>query len=239
MSVRAGTRGTTTARDVVVAELRRRILDLTLEPGVSLGENDIAAELGVSRTPVREALILLANEGLVEIYPQVGTFVSRIDMAAVADAQFIREALETASLRELAANVGQPQLARLRAVLDRQRAAVTAGDVDQFFELDEELHRSMLELAGHGAAWTTVSAAKGHLDRARRACLPVADTLDRMLEQHVDIVERLAWPDPCSAEDALRAHLRQVFSDIDVVKARSPQFFATGPSRPTRRARLA
>ncbi|MQA06896.1 MAG: FCD domain-containing protein [Streptosporangiales bacterium] len=238
MSVRSGSRGST-ARDVVVAEVRRRILDLTYEPGVGLGENEIAAELGVSRTPVREALILLANEGLIEIYPQVGTFVSRIDRDAVADAQFIREALETASMRELAGNVDDRHLGRLRGILDQQRTAVAAVDVDQFFGLDEDLHRTMLELAGHGAAWTVVSAAKAHLDRARRACLPVADTLDRMLEQHTDIVDRLASRDPDAAEEALRAHLRQVFQDIDVVKARSPQYFATGPGRPTRRARLA
>lgn len=237
MSVRSGNRGST-ARDVVVTEIRGRILDLTLEPGSSLGENEIAAELGVSRTPVREALILLANEGLIEIYPQVGTFVSRIDPVAVADAQFIREALETTSMRDLAGRVDDAQLGRLRAILARQQSAVAAGDVDQFFGLDEEFHRTMLELAGHGAAWTVVSAAKAHLDRARRACLPVADTLGRMLEQHTDIVDQLAGGDPGDAEAALRTHLRQVFQDIDVVKARSPQYFATGPGRPTRRASL-
>ncbi|MBB4934458.1 DNA-binding GntR family transcriptional regulator [Lipingzhangella halophila] len=238
MGVRSRNQGTSTSRDVVAAELRRGILDLAFEPGSSLAENEIATELGVSRTPVREAVILLAQEGLVEIYPQVGTFVSRIDPAAVADAQFIREALELASLRDLVETIDESKVRRLRSILDRQKTAVAAKDADQFFELDEELHRTMLELAGHGAAWATVSSAKGHLNRARRACLPVADTLERMLEQHSDIVEKLASTDPGSAEAALQMHLRQVFRDIDVVKARVPQYFATGPSRPTRRARL-
>lgn len=126
MSVRGTRRGTTTARDVVIEELRRRILDLSLEPGSSLAENELANELGVSRTPVREALILLAAEGLVEIYPQVGTFVSRIDPVAVADAQFIREALETASMRQLVPQIQSSQIIELRDILEQQRLAVKA-----------------------------------------------------------------------------------------------------------------
>ena len=229
---------TTTSRDIVLAELRRRILDLSLEPGSSLAENELAAELDVSRTPVREGLILLAREGLVETYPQVGTFVSRIDPAAVADAQFVREALELASFSELTRDVTQGKIKQLRAILKEQHSAVEAADVDQFFALDEALHHTMMTLAGHGAAWNVVGAAKAHLDRARRACLPVADTLDRMLGQHTGIVDQLAAGNADNAEHALRSHLREVFRDIDAVKAVSPDYFTSGTSRPTRRAHL-
>lgn len=239
MSVRGTRRGTTTARDVVIEELRRRILDLSLEPGSSLAENELANELGVSRTPVREALILLAAEGLVEIYPQVGTFVSRIDPVAVADAQFIREALETASMRQLVPQIQSSQIIELRDILEQQRLAVKARDVDRFFKLDEQLHRAMMTLAGHGPAWAVVGSAKAHLDRARRACLPVADTLDRMFRQHSDIVNKLAGGDTDEAEGVLRSHLREVFRDVDVLRADSPEYFANGRTRPIRRAHLA
>lgn len=239
MGDRLRARTTATSRDVVVAELRQRILDLSLKPGTSISENELASQLGVSRTPVREGLILLAGEGLIEIYPQVGTFVSRIDPAAVADAQFIREALETASLRELVSNVDDAQTRRLRDILEQQRLAVEASDVDRFFELDEQLHRTMMDLAGHGSAWSVVRSARAHLERARRASLPVADTLGRMLQQHTDIVDRLSSGSTDEAEKALRSHLREVFHDIDVLKAESPDYFANGRGRPTRRTHLA
>ncbi|MBA8824325.1 DNA-binding GntR family transcriptional regulator [Saccharopolyspora lacisalsi] len=227
-------RGTTT-RDVVVADLRRRILDLTLPPGGALAENELAKELAVSRTPVREALILLVNEGLVEIYPQMGTFVSRIDPAAVADSQFVREALELASLHELVPVIEPTQITTLRGILAQQRLAVDSADVDQFFDLDERFHRTMMELAGHGSAWSVVGSAKAHLDRARRACLPVADTLERMVQQHTDIVDQLAAGDLDDTDRSLRSHLREVFRDIDAVKSLAPHYFTNGDQRLPRR----
>lgn len=224
-----------TARDIVVAELRRRILDLTLQPGSPVAENELADELAVSRTPVREALILLVNEGFVEIYPQMGTFVSRIDPAAVAESQFIREALELASLRQLAPVIDADQLAELRTILQQQRTAVSATDIEQFFELDEKLHRTLMAFANHGSAWNVVASAKAHLDRARRVTLPVADTLERMLHQHTDIIDQLASGDVEASDHALRSHLREVFRDVESVKAEAPHYFSDGHGRPTRR----
>src|SRR6266567_5599154 len=88
-------------RERVYAELRRRIVTLDLPPGGSLSENELAAQLSVSRTPVRESLILLAEEGLVQIFPKIGSFVARVDPERVADAQFLREAVELAALEDL------------------------------------------------------------------------------------------------------------------------------------------
>lgn len=232
-------RPTSTSRDVVVAELRPRILTLSMAPGSPIAEQEIAAELGVSRTPVREALILLAHEGLVRIYPQVGTFVTRIDPQAVADAQFIREALETASIRDIPSALDRAGLARLEEILDDQRRAVAAEDVDRFFALDQELHRCIMQLAGHGSAWSVVGAAKAHLDRARRASLPLADTLQRMFEQHRTIVDGIASGAKGKAEKTLRAHLREVFRDVEHIRSQVPDFFEEGESRPTRRTHLA
>ena len=89
-------------RDQTLETLRRRIISLQLPPGEPLSENELAQELGVSRTPVRESLILLREEGLVQVYPQIGSFVSLVDLGRVSEAQFVREAIECASLRDLA-----------------------------------------------------------------------------------------------------------------------------------------
>ena len=122
-----GTRKTN--RRAVYEDLRRRILALELQPGATLSENELAAELGVSRTPVRESLILLADEGLVQVFPKVGSFVSRVDPQRVADAQFLREAVELASLKDLppAGELDEDVLASLRANLEQQQRPMSSA----------------------------------------------------------------------------------------------------------------
>src|SRR5918997_1736271 len=104
----------------VYEELRRRVLSLELPPGASLSENELAAALGVSRTPVRESLILLAEEGLVQVFPHVGSFVSRVDPDGVADAQFLREAVELAALEDLPPQLDPDIVGELRENLAQQ-----------------------------------------------------------------------------------------------------------------------
>jgi GntR family transcriptional regulator, rspAB operon transcriptional repressor len=155
-----------TAREAAYKELRHRIVSLKLPPGSPLSENELAEHLSVSRTPVRESLILLAEEGLVQVFPQLGTFVSRVDTEKVADAQFVREAIEVASLKDAVRDRSDDDIARLRDNL----AAQSEPDLsmDDFFELDEKFHQALLTAGGHAAAWRSVESAKAHLDRARR-----------------------------------------------------------------------
>jgi len=155
-----------TNRRRVYETLRRKLLTLELPPGAALSENELAAAWGVSRTPVREGLILLAEEGLVQVFPQVGSFVSRVDPDQVADAQFLREAVELAALEDLPGELDSTVVAELRANLERQQVPDTG--LDEFFDLDEAFHHGLLRLSCHERAWPTVVAAKGHLDRARR-----------------------------------------------------------------------
>jgi DNA-binding GntR family transcriptional regulator len=224
------------ARATVHAELRRRIIALDLPPGAPLSENELAAELGVSRTPVRESLILLGEEELVQVFPQLGTFVSRVDLQQVADAQFVREAVELASLRDAAeridAGIDPAGLAALRDVLERQRAV--EGDAEAFFPLDEEFHQTLLAVGGHAGAWRSVQSAKAHLDRARRLGLRTVSPVADLVAQHTAVVDALEAGDAGAAEAALRAHLRAVFADVELIRATSPDLFAD-EGRPTRR----
>src|ERR1700754_1418039 len=176
----------TTSRRTVYETLRRKVLNLELPPGTALSENELAAQLGVSRTPVRESLILLAEEGLVQVFPQVGSFVSRIDPIRVADAQFLREAVELASLEDLPAQLDPDIVRELRENLAEQRRP--GLDIEGFFALDEAFHHALLRLAGHSNAWTTVVSAKGHLARARRLGLQ-ATAPQAFTDQHVEIFD--------------------------------------------------
>ncbi|WAP59184.1 GntR family transcriptional regulator [Streptomyces luomodiensis] len=213
-----------TNRRVVYETLRRRVLTLDLPPGSALSENELAAALGVSRTPVRESLILLAEEGLVQVFPQVGSFVSRVDPDRVADAQFIREAVELAALDDLPADLDPGLVADLRGNLARQREP--GIDVEEFFALDEAFHHGLLHLSSHGRAWSTVVSAKGHLDRARRLGLE-ASSPAVFADQHEKIFEAVLDHDLTRARSTMRHHLRAVFEDIEQIRERSPELFAS------------
>jgi GntR family transcriptional regulator, rspAB operon transcriptional repressor len=227
-------------RDQTLETLRRRIISLQLPPGEPLSENELAQELGVSRTPVRESLILLREEGLVQVYPQIGSFVSLVDLARVSEAQFVREAIECASLRDL--SVDDAAIAGLRAILRSQTEADANSDVEEFFRLDEEFHRELLRLAGHESAWAAVNSAKAHLDRARRLSLLDTRPVATLIQQHTAVVDALEADNLTDADSSLRLHLRGVFEDVQRIQQATPQLFSDGAAlRPTRRsiARLA
>jgi DNA-binding GntR family transcriptional regulator len=224
-----------TARVQTLETLRREIISLRLAPGAALSENELAGQLGVSRTPVRESLILLQGEGLVQVYPQVGSFVSLVDPERVAEAQFIREAIECSSLASIHVPLDAAEAAGLADDLARQERAARRNDPDAFFELDEEFHRSLLRIAGHESAWRTVTSQKAHLDRARRLSLVDTRPLTTLVEQHRSVAEALITGDRTAAIDHLRAHLRAVFDDVAAIRAARPELFSdSGAGRPVR-----
>jgi DNA-binding GntR family transcriptional regulator len=224
-----------TNRRKVYDTLRTKMLTLELPPGAALSENELAAALGVSRTPVRESLILLSEEGLVQVFPQIGSFVSRVDPERVADAQFLREAVELASLEGIRGALDTGLIKDLQANLHRQHAPDI--DLEEFFALDEEFHQGLLRLGGHGNAWPTVVAAKGHLDRARRLGLHESSSSPtKFADQHQDVLRAVLAGDIELAKSTMRQHLRAVFDDIERIQARSPELFATSASTPVRRS---
>lgn len=222
------------ARALAYSRIRDDIIAGRSAPGALLSENELATALGISRQPVREALLLIAQEGLVEVRPQSGTYVTRIDPDRVREAQFIREAIELASLAACA-TPSDDEERMLRDIIARQRAA---SDRDAFYPLDEEFHRALLGLAGHANAWAAVSAAKGHLDRARYVGMSATRTVQDYVDDHERVVEALAAGDADAAADALREHLRFVFADLDAVRTQHPELFdAAQPARTGRPSR--
>jgi DNA-binding GntR family transcriptional regulator len=213
------------ARAHVYVALRDAIVTAALEPGRQLSENELAARLGVSRTPVREALQRLREERLVEVVPQLGTFVTRISTSAVGDAQFVREALECAAIREAAVRASDADVAALEAIVVQQEETDAAGDFDRFYALDEELHRAFCDLSGHGIAWSLTQRAKGHLNRIRRLSLPEPGYIEEMIAEHRAVIAAVAARDADAAEQALRHHLRMVLSSLPAIRAQHPDYF--------------
>ncbi len=211
--------------DQVYAALRSAIVSAELEPGRRLSENELAELLGVSRTPVREALARLRDERLVAIVPQLGTFVTLISPAAVEDAAFVREALECAAIRRTTERVTDAGLTELQANLAAQERAEEQGDAEAFDTLDEALHRLLAELSGHEIIWYLARRANGHLDRIRGLSLPEPGYLGEMVAEHRELIAAIAAADADRAEAMMRHHLRMVLSSVPHIQAAHPEYF--------------
>jgi len=214
-----------TAASVVQDELRRAILAMEIVPGAPLVEKDLTARFGTSRTPVREALIRLKEEGLVEIFPQAGTFVARIPTEAIPEAVFIRQALECATV-ELVARIGTEQaVAKLDAAIARQHEALEAGDQEGFHLADEAFHENLAMIAGYPGIWKIAHAAKSQIDRCRRMTLPVPGRMAMVIREHLSIVDAVRRHDGPEAEIAMRQHLGTLLPDLLRLQAENPDYF--------------
>jgi DNA-binding GntR family transcriptional regulator len=213
------------ARIFVYAAIRDAIVRAELPPGAQLSENELADQLGVSRTPIREALGRLRDDRLVDVVPQLGTFVSRISTQAVSDAQFIREALECAAIRPAAEHAGEEDIATLEENLRSQERARESGDVDAWYLLDDAYHRTLCDLSGHPAVWPVSERAKSHLNRLRRISLKVPDYMPEMIVEHRAVVDAVARHDADAAEQTLRHHLRMVLREVPTIREKHPEYF--------------
>lgn len=209
----------------VYRAIRAEIESCELAPGRQLSENELAAGLGVSRTPVREALLGLRDDRLIEVVPQLGTFVTPITRAALEDAQFIRAALEGAAVTKAACNADEEGVVALRAIVARQAQTRDADDLGRFYALDDEFHSSLCELGGHAVAWSISQRASGHLNRVRRLSLPLPTYIAEMVDQHEAVVEAVATRDPESAYRALQFHLSMVLHGLPEVERVHPEYF--------------
>lgn len=205
--------------------LRRRILALELAPGENLSRNEIAVYYGVSQTPVRDALMKLEEEGLIDIFPQSKTEVSRIDVAQARETQFLRMSLEIEIARRLAAARDPDLIAAARAILTRQRTAQDAGDLTYFAELDRAFHRELFKTAGVANLWELITDRSGHIDRLRKLNLPDPGKAAEILDYHGRILDAIAHGSPEQAEKLVREHLSGTLAQVEQIVARHPEFF--------------
>jgi DNA-binding GntR family transcriptional regulator len=208
----------------VLDHLRERIVALDLAPGMLLSRAELAASFGVSQTPVRDALMRLEEEGLVDVFPQHKTVVSRIDIAQARQAHFLRRAIELEVARTLAANGDAALVKRLRATIAHQRAALAARDYPDFVACDQSFHRQMYEAAEVPGLWDEVRRRSGHLDRLRRLHLPVEGKGEAILRDHARIVDAIAKRDPDIAQQRVREHLSGTLLRVDAIRARHPDY---------------
>lgn len=202
--------------------LYRCVLRGDLLPGTRLSETEIAAQVNLSRQPVREAFIRLAADGLAEVLPQRGTYIGRISMRAVLSARFIREAVESDLARHVAAT--RPDLTAMAAELTVQERCDVEGDVPGFIESDDRFHRAMAMAADQGAVWQDLERLKAQMNRLRHLSMRVFDR-SQTIAQHRAVLTALQAGDADGAEDAIRTHLRQMLTELPQMAAAHPDYF--------------
>lgn len=207
--------------------LRRDVVTLRLKPGMRLSENELAARFGTSRAPVREALIRLAEEGLIDVRPQRGSFVSRISLAAMEQARLVREALEVVIIRRAAeAKLSKSALGACEAAIAAQLEA--RDDPERFTSADDEFHRAFAEASSLGGIWSIIEREKVQFDRVRILSLPQVTPVNVLIGQHRAILKAVLDGDPDQAEKAIRSHLSEVLRIADDLAIRHPDLIETG-----------
>ena len=186
--------------------IRSDIVRMRLRPGERLSENELGLRFRTSRTPVREAIVRLVDDGLIEVWPQRGTFVSRISLKAVKRARFVRSALELSVIREAAEHgISAAALREVkRAIAEQERAG---SDPHLFADADDRFHRAFADAIGYGDIWSVVESQKAQFDRIRFLSLPDVTPVDSLIRQHRAILDAVVARDADTAEKTLRAHL--------------------------------
>jgi DNA-binding GntR family transcriptional regulator len=220
---RASMKGAATAR--VYAALREAIVRLELRPGETLDKPAIASRLGVSRFPVGEAMGRLAAEGLVDIIPQSGSRVALIKISDARENMFLRRALESEAVRQIAAAADDNLVEGLRTNLAYQDAAIKSGDHNGFHVFDLAFHAMLLDRLGFDRVRSVTEAARLGLERVRRL-LNTRRRLELTLAEHAEIVDSLASRDSDRAARAMTSHLDAVLAELESLAHEKPELFA-------------
>ncbi|WP_284165637.1 GntR family transcriptional regulator [Frigidibacter sp. SD6-1] len=212
----------------VYGALKQAILSLAYRPGEILRKPEICEALGVSRSPVSEAVARLAAEALVDIVPQAGTFVARFSMEEIREGAFLREALELAAVERVAATITEDQLILLRRNLRVQEALIADGDISGFYKMDAEMHELILGFTGFRRLAAIAETSWVHVNRARQLILPEPGRVQATLSEHQAIVAALEARDPVQAREATRQHLGQLIKILEPLVLERPELFAPG-----------
>lgn len=207
----------------VLEYLRERILALELEPGTVLSRLQLQQQFGLSQTPVRDALLKLEEEGLVTVYPQYATLVSRIDVDVARQTHFMRRAIESDAVRLLAETGNLDAVADLRLANEGVRDRAKVKDHAGFLLADRHFHHTIFRHADLLELWPILRRHSGHLDRLRMLNLPDIG-MERVVALHDKIVDGIASGGPAIAADAMREHLSKTLSLLDTIREKYPHY---------------
>lgn len=218
-----------TTADQVFDALYNDIVTLKLMPGTKLSEVETATQFAVSRQPVRDAFARLANLGLLLIRPQKATVVRKFSVAEIANARFVRTAIEVEILRAAALIWSKVDTTLLRENIAAQCTAVTAQDTDRFHELDYQFHKLLCAASGFDTAFQTITDMKAKVDRLCLLSLGEPTEMGVLLTDHKNIMAALDDGDLAAVESEIRKHLSRLDTVVDRIQRDHSEYFETPP----------
>lgn len=221
------------AATLVYNALRDDIISLRRKPMDLLNEKELQAQFGVSRTPIREAILRLSDEGLVDVFPQSGTFVSRIPRRALYEAILVRKALEDTTVSIAVEKITLAGIRSLESNLANLRVCVSDGDVAAFHVADNAFHKLISTIAGFPGIWEIIQQVKVHSDRYRLLTLPQEGRLTRVIEEHAAVIDCMKTGDKAGAAAAMGFHLGKLLVEVEKAEIWDPDYFIEDAKSPS------
>lgn len=216
--------------EVVYRDLRRDIISMTLVPGTPIIEKEITERYRISRTPVREAVLRLAEDRLVDVVPKSGTFVARIPLSALREALVARRALEQVTVRAATKHASESQVMELRAIIQRQQEMADAGDEEAFHRADEAFHAGIAKTGHFPGIWDMIQQIRIQIERYRRLTLPQEGRMQLVVQEHTAVLDAISRRDAEAAVKKMNEHLNKLRLDISVFRDLWPDYFIYDPA---------
>ncbi|KJY60730.1 GntR family transcription regulator [Bombilactobacillus mellifer] len=205
----------------------KHIIVADFRPGQRLSEKELMDKLQMGRTPVREALLRLRQEGLISVVPQSGTYVAKIDIKVANSARFIRESIETRIICESAQlTITPPEQAEFTYILQNQKFYKEQKQYRKFFREDDNFHKKFYQLTNHQQVWDWLQTINMQLNRFRMLSLQDEDLpWERLIRQHQQILDTVKNHDASAAQNLITEHLRIMLVEQKRLKAKFPEYF--------------
>lgn len=216
--------------ELAYSALKRGIMEFRFAPGERLSPTALRERLGVGRTPVREAIVRLRQEGLVVTRPKSGSYVALVDLDAAECARFLRSNTERAVVVECCSRAGEEGVTSLRKLLGEQKRAMEAHDQRSFFNADNRMHEELYCIAGRQRAWAWLEETNLDLERYRWLHVQARGMgWGSILVEHQELVDAIARKDPEEASYVAVHHLHVMLDERNEVVAAFPGYFVQGP----------
>ncbi len=215
---------TETAREYALRVLKENIVSLELKPGTAISENELAAKLGLSRTPVREALSELVKVSIVETYPQRGSFVSLIDPNMVDEARFLRRVLDTEIIKIACDKASREDIAIMEDNVALQEFYLEKGNPEKILVLDNEFHHLIYSASKKELIYDIRSTIMIHFDRVRTLSVEAVKDI-KIVKDHRDMLEAIKLQDKEWAGELVEKHMRRYNVDEKMIREQHPDFF--------------
>jgi DNA-binding GntR family transcriptional regulator len=220
-----------TLSDHAYQVIRDAIVTLRLEPGQLVFEGELGTQLGVSRTPIREAFRRLMAEELIEVQPQRGARIAYMSKKKINEARFVRVSLEVSAFKDVAKRWDRTEsqfqklYVQVKEILEEQKRMVDEQNFDSFFQLDEKFHYTILETTGNSTLISIINLMRGHLNRMRYLELQETKHMRRLVTEHETIFEAIVTNNLDLTERLLSEHIRWLEDSTPELIEKYPHYF--------------